>query len=87
MRTIARQLPRNAAPGTNGEPRRERDHRAERAAGADAEHVRRRERVADQGLEEEPRDRERGADDRGRERAREPVAEHLARVERVLIER
>ena len=60
---------------------RDRQHRAERRAGRDAERVWRRQRVAQQRLKDHAGQRERRADQRGREHAGQPRDEEDLRVD------
>ncbi len=57
------------------------DERAQRRAGRDAKRVGRRERVPQQRLKDDARDREAAADQRGREHARQPGDEEDLRVD------
>ena len=60
---------------------RDREHRAERAAGGHAERERRGERVAQQALEDDARRGERGADEGAGQRPRQPRDEEDLRVD------
>ncbi len=61
--------------------RREREHRAERRAGRHAERVRRRERISQQRLKHDARQRQPGADDRGGDHAGQARDEKDLRVD------